>query len=174
MPYKDPIVQQAYMKSHRENFLSEGLCRCGKPRIQGKRACKECYDQYVAASRERDKSRKESGLCRQCGKNEVTDRARCSRCTEINRRHLQKLKSMVFAAYGNQCECCGETEKSFLTIDHVNDDGKEHRKSIRSNRIYHWLKKNGFPKDGFRLLCFNCNCGRRVNGGICPHKLLKS
>lgn len=31
-----------------------------------------------------------------------------------------------------------------------------------------WLKKMGFPKDAFRLLCFNCNMGRRL--GPCPHE----
>lgn len=24
--------------------------------------------------------------------------------------------------------------------------------------------------DRYQLLCFNCNCGRHRNGGVCPHK----
>jgi hypothetical protein len=27
---------------------------------------------------------------------------------------------------------------------------------------------NGFPA-GFQVLCFNCNQGRRLNHGVCPH-----
>jgi hypothetical protein len=74
-------------------------------------------------------------------------------------------KLQVFAAYGNKCSCCGETKKAFLTIDHIFNDG------IGDYRgLYDRLIKLGFPKDRYRLLCFNCNCGRRVNGGVCPHK----
>jgi hypothetical protein len=25
----------------------------------------------------------------------------------------------------------------------------------------------------FQLMCWNCNCGRRLNDGICPHQLQK-
>lgn len=35
--------------------------------------------------------------------------------------------------------------------------------------FYRWLRKHSYPKGNFRLLCFNCNCGRELNGGICPH-----
>jgi hypothetical protein len=31
------------------------------------------------------------------------------------------------------------------------------------------LRKNGFP-EGFQVLCANCNIGRHINGGICPHE----
>ena len=34
--------------------------------------------------------------------------------------------------------------------------------------IYIWLKNNNFP-EGFQVLCFNCNCGKARNKGICPH-----
>ena len=39
----------------------------------------------------------------------------------------------------------------------------------------HWdelkpsLKRQGWPKDGYQLLCANCNQGRARNGGVCPH-----
>jgi hypothetical protein len=33
-----------------------------------------------------------------------------------------------------------------------------------------WLKRNNFPS-GYRVLCMNCNHGRKRNGGICPHEL---
>jgi hypothetical protein len=37
------------------------------------------------------------------------------------------------------------------------------------NSFYMWLIRRGFPV-GFQVLCFNCNIGRSMNGGICPHK----
>jgi hypothetical protein len=32
------------------------------------------------------------------------------------------------------------------------------------------VKRQGFPKDRFQLLCHNCNMGKHMNGGICPHQ----
>jgi hypothetical protein len=34
-------------------------------------------------------------------------------------------------------------------------------------------QRDRFPNDVLRLLCFNCNCGRAKNGGICPHEETK-
>jgi hypothetical protein len=84
-------------------------------------------------------------------------------------RHNTKLKIINY--YGGKCACCGESNLIFLNIDHINNDGAEHRRKIgrRKNDIYLWIKSNNFPP-GFQVLCFNCNCGRQLNGGICPHK----
>jgi len=85
----------------------------------------------------------------------------------------KRLKDKVFAHYGMQCVCCGErSDLDFLTIDHMNNDGANHRKSLgllSGTRFYRWLIKEDFP-EGFQTLCWNCNCGKRINHGICPHK----
>jgi hypothetical protein len=76
-------------------------------------------------------------------------------------------------AYGGQCRCCGETELSFLSIDHINGGGRSHRKSLgltAGQSFYFWLKENGFPKDEFQVLCMNCQWGKRMHG-ICPHQV---
>jgi hypothetical protein len=86
---------------------------------------------------------------------------------------LRAERREVIEAYGGRCACCGEANMGFLTLDHVNDDGAEHRRSIgagrSSLRVYRWAKANGYP-DTLRVLCANCNCGRQWNGGVCPHK----
>ena len=81
------------------------------------------------------------------------------------------LRLEVIEAYGGICDCCGETLAEFLTIDHINGSGKKHRDSIGGGgaNFYRWLKKQEFPKDRFRLLCYNCNCSLG-NYGYCPHK----
>lgn len=66
------------------------------------------------------------------------------------------------------CVCCGESEMAFLSIDHIDGGGCEHRRQIKSNRIYNWLINNRFP-DGFQVLCFNCNFAKHVYG-VCPHQ----
>ena len=57
----------------------------------------------------------------------------------------------------------------FLTIDHVNDNGATDRREachdIRFNNLDCWP-----ISEEYRVLCFNCNSGRHVNGGVCPHE----
>jgi hypothetical protein len=61
--------------------------------------------------------------------------------------------------------------KEFLQIDHVNNDGAEHRKQLGrgGSRLYQWLRKHNFPT-GFQVLCANCNRGKALLG-VCPHQL---
>src|ERR1039457_2632877 len=81
----------------------------------------------------------------------------------------RRVRLAVFAAYGGKCACCGESTYEFLTIDHINGGGREHRASIggSGSSIYSWLRRNHFP-DGFRVLCMNCNFADGKFGG-CPH-----
>lgn len=90
------------------------------------------------------------------------------------KRRLEILKEIV-EAYGGKCQCCGEDTLMFMTIDHIFNDGAKHRKRLgfpskAGIHIYRELKRLGYPKDRYRLLCFNCNCGRARNGGTCPHQ----
>ena len=85
-----------------------------------------------------------------------------------------RLKAELVAAYGGSCVCCGETALMFLTIDHVNRDGKQHREKFggrgSSRQIYLELKRLGWPQDNYRLMCMNCNWATRY-GQPCPHLL---
>ncbi len=79
------------------------------------------------------------------------------------------LKAEIIAAYGGACTCCGEVHHEFLTIDHTNGDGAQHRKLKGKGRgIYLDLKARGFPQDGYRLMCLNCNIALGFYG-YCPH-----
>lgn len=79
-------------------------------------------------------------------------------------------KAELYAAYGNACACCGERREEFLTIDHINGGGRAHRKQLpNQDALYADIRRLGYPKDRFRLLCWNCNAatsGRR----LCPHQ----
>ena len=64
----------------------------------------------------------------------------------------------------------------FLAVDHMDESGAEHRRSITGRRrseggggcpsIALWLKREGFPP-GFQILCHNCNWAKSRGG--CPH-----
>lgn len=95
-----------------------------------------------------------------------------------NSRYRNAIKDKVFAHYGQLCACCGESERAFLTLDHIENNGADHRRELGGGRTtstdktWRWLVQNDFP-DGFQILCYNCNCGKRDNGGVCPHKKAK-
>lgn len=84
-----------------------------------------------------------------------------------------KLRRETFEAYGGpKCNCCGVDMFQFLSIDHINNNGKEHREELRSRggtSFYIWLRKNGYPS-GYQVLCFNCNISKAWYG-MCPHQM---
>ncbi len=90
---------------------------------------------------------------------------------EIYRRHGAKLKRQVIDAYGGECACCGISTIEFLTIDHINKNGKEHRKRFPEGwGVYRDLIRRNFPNEGYRVLCMNCNFATRYIN-TCPHEL---
>ena len=88
------------------------------------------------------------------------------------RERYAERRNRCLAAYGNECACCTERRSVFLTIDHVNDDGADHRATLpfagTAGVIYVWLIKNNFPS-GFQVLCHNCNYAK--SQGTCPHQM---
>jgi hypothetical protein len=127
--------------------------RKGKHRKDGDRhaECKDCTNDYRR-------------------KRYATNPDARSSILSITKKSFEKLKDEVLAAYGNKCSCCGESERDFLTMDHIAGNGAEHRREIGegSKRLYQFLKKNNFPS-GFQVLCYNCNCAKG-HRGVCPHK----
>lgn len=80
----------------------------------------------------------------------------------------QRLRNLALEKYGSKCECCEESRKEFLGIDHIEGGGTAHRKELKGKmNIYRYLYKNNYPKD-FRLLCYNCNSSLGFYG-YCPH-----
>lgn len=87
-----------------------------------------------------------------------------------NFRH-QKLRRQFFGMYGGKCVCpkCSETNEWFLTLDHINNDGYIARSKGKYNLSAYRDAIKEYRPDLYRTLCFNCNCAKDKNGGICPH-----
>lgn len=87
-------------------------------------------------------------------------RFRLERDNTLRRRLRAILKEEVLLYYGGgKLKCkwpnCNVADIDLLTLDHVNNDGAQHRKIIRyKSRIYAILKRQKFPT-GFQTLCWN-------------------
>jgi hypothetical protein len=94
--------------------------------------------------------------------------------TADKRDYWNNIRNEVIDAYGGNCQCCGESDKRFLTLEHVYGR-KNHGRSATGKRItgkkaMAEVKRLGFPKDKFQILCFNCNCAKGIYGK-CPHQI---
>ena len=71
----------------------------------------------------------------------------------------QKRKTEVLTHYGpkGQLRCCASqceiTDIDMLTLDHVANDGAQHRKKITTS-VYQWVQRKKYP-EGFQTLCAN-------------------
>lgn len=165
-----------------------GLCAdCGDVRSGSRLRCSACLKRVNGYNKARRENWRAANSCLNCGaERRVEGLISCESCKnrtfEKNARTSkqfkrdyaivwrQKQKAEVFAAYGGKCTCCDEDNLIFLSIDHKNNDGAEHRKVITpGSQFYGWLKRNKYPS-AFQILCHNCNHGKYLNGGVCPHK----
>lgn len=63
-----------------------------------------------------------------------------------------------------QCPGCRVRGQQFLTIDHLEKDGSNHRKKVGHGVLFYlWIIRNRFPKY-LRVLCWNCNCASGMYG----------
>lgn len=161
-------------------------------------SCKECYRKRIGSQKQKPRMITEQGTvfrrCSTCDEYKrlnqfYTNRgqkdgwhAHCKQCTKQHaqsdwskigkkKRNAEERKKVIYHYGGNppKCKCCQESTYEFLCLDHVYNNGAEHRKQIGGITMYRWLIKNNFPKNGFQVLCNNCNIAK-ANYGICPHE----
>lgn len=93
--------------------------------------------------------------------------AQRSRANQIRKDSRSTVKEKFLKMYGSKCTCCGELDVRFLTIEHIL--GQVGKKKQGSHRSYNHAIKEYRP-DLYEILCYNCNCAKFRNGGICPHR----
>lgn len=93
----------------------------------------------------------------------------------------RKYRLEVIEAYGGKCVCCGTDELAWLSLDHIYNDGAEHRKElstgvarIGASEFYRLIRKQGFPKGRLQVLCYNCNLSKQFAPNGCPHRFNNS
>ena len=81
---------------------------------------------------------------------------------EHNALDLRKEAVINVLTDGEQsCRWCGQCDLDVLTLDHINDNGSQHRKELGNKNIYRWLIENDYPA-GLQVLCFNCNRKKQI------------
>ncbi len=128
------------------------------------------------------------------------DSTACKPCVKARAREAKaRTRAQVIARLGGACACCGETEYAFLEVDHVNDDGAEHRKELAARRAERAAEREfalsaerrarlsfnrvmGMGKAIYaeflrgdcayelQVLCANCHAAKSRTGS-CPHEL---
>jgi hypothetical protein len=157
---------------------------CGKTMRCRRQRCSTCQKKWKRAndpegykvSRARQRANRLSrGLCMRCNQQPRDSVRYCQSCLDTSNRKQRDQRAAarleVIGHYGGSCACCGEKHILFLTIDHIDGGGNQHRKSLRLSAgaaFYAWLKRNNFPA-GYRVLCWNCNITTGLYGS-CPHK----
>lgn len=137
-------------------------------------------DSYSKESRNRQQEREYNRRPEVMARKKEWGRRNPKKYNASRRKIVYQLRLDVLIAYGSNppkcmCECgCSENRVPLLDIDHVNNDGADHRRSLcngkrESGNAFYWkLKKLGWPKNvPLRVLCVKCNVGRQRNGGQC-------
>lgn len=160
-----------YNKTFRAKQEEQGLCVwCSNPAKPGRKRCEECLATHRKRTNTLHKERRAGKLCLQCGAPAAPNKSRCEVHRQKQNATSNQYKVKAFDHYGRVCTCCNlQFIDVFLTLDHVNNDGNLHRKEIKGARVYRWACHNGYPTF-LQTHCFNCNMGKKVNGGICPHQ----
>ena len=158
---------------------------CANDAVENKTACQKCLDKQTSLKKNKYDNNSSANKCIQCGSDVSGLKGkRCQTCIdkrndwyqgsttqEKDTQRRKERREAVLNHYGGRCVCCGEDEKCFLAIDHTDGEGNAHRKEINKygSTFFKWLIDEDFP-EGFQVLCHNCNMGKHLNGGKCPHR----
>lgn len=173
---KDPSEYSADFRKPPSKPRRNADCHPDRPHV-ALGMCRTCY-QKDRPDRPRAVCHPErplvaNGLCGSCNMRTIywgdPEKHRAA-SREASAKTRQRVRDQMIEAYGSKCACvnCPETDTAFLTLDHINGDGKQHRAKVGSH-TYTDLRRQGWPQDGYRLLCWNCN-GMTRGGRTCPHE----
>lgn len=135
--HKEEILeyQRQYRREHKEKLRESRHQYCKEHKAEISISQKKCYKKHQAE--------------------------RLLAAKKCNQRY--KLRAFTYYSIRGVIRCakCGNADIDVLVIDHINNDGAEHRRSIGLPKgvgfnLYLWLKVHNYPA-GFQVLCYNCN-----------------
>ena len=160
----------------KQQRINNGLCpMCAtRPLAVNRKACRRCLDLANNRRKAKYNSKKNSIICMLClSKPRYNNHTMCLDCLNYKTTYRLNIKLEAFKAYGGNKCACGDcplsivSDHKFLAIDHIYNN-RDQQKRSRGYDLYLWLRKQQYPH-GYRVLCHNCNSGRQLNNGFCPH-----
>lgn len=146
--------------ANRERIIKKAAARNKKLKEERRIYCREYYHKTKTPDKQRKRAQRQA--------QRYSDNPELYK--KYARQYRERLRGEFIATYGGKCACCGEAEPAFLTLEHKNRDGYIHRqKYSTSSGILAELRRQGWPKDKYEILCFNCNRATHEQG-ICPHR----
>jgi hypothetical protein len=162
---------QRKQDTRRKQRRLKGVCEiCQSPTNTESYQCETCRQNRLKKQKELIDRRKINNECIACKKKKSAEEIyqKCDDCRLEDKIERQKIRQKIYDHYGQKCNCscgCNVTNIRHLTLDHVNNNGADHRKEVGTSLyFYRWVIKNNFPED-IQALCFNCNCAKSNYGG---------
>ena len=90
---------------------------------------------------------------------------------KYQKKYQEKLKHEVLCHYSKNdpcCNVCGNIDERSLSIDHIENNGADHRRDMgivngSGVGMYRWLRKHNFPNNPpLQVLCMNCQWKKRL------------
>ena len=82
----------------------------------------------------------------------------------IREKELRKqARNQALCLLGGMCSVCGETEPSFLAIDHVFNDGSTERLTTGEKQLVKAIIAKRVDADRYQILCFNHNKQKQLD-----------
>jgi len=179
MPWKDIEKVRRYNREYMRRVRKEHPIRMRRKNRERLRKFRKEHPEWVKKMNERFAGQQKAWKQKNASKLRTYYR-------NYERRSGRKanLTNEVRKLLGGKCECCGEREPEFLTVDHIKSDrAKIVKRGIKHGNWHYYteikrafeskdMKKVASIKKKYRLACYNCNLSRRVNGK-CPHERAK-
>lgn len=118
--------------------------------------------------------------CKKCGKpklvrtsaHPVYGTRRRSECRRCSRERDEAARVSALTLFEGKCRCCGQSDPSKLTFDHVLDNGSQTRRADHCGtaHFYRRLLRGELDRTMYQLLCWNCNFSKHLGGGVCVHQ----
>src|ERR1700722_13107874 len=125
--------------------------------------CRKCQNQLNLENWAPSNQKRKSYICKLC--ESIDKKIKYLKNPSIHidraRKNRKNTRFVVLNYYGSKCQLCGENNLNLLSLDHIDGNGRQHRKEVlggvdSGTGFYKWVLNN--KPDNIRLLCYNCNC----------------
>lgn len=114
---------------------------------------------------------RKAGVCERCRKNPSPAGEVCQGCRDywVRRNAATRREALTKVSGGVlRCACCGCEDERVLSIEHLLNNGAQHRRDVGRN-MYHWINKQAALPDGLAVWCMNCQAIKKILGDCVHH-----